>query len=59
VKSRWESLQHFKRTFAHEHEECKDLLSAVKVYVKMVITRIILENYGTMSNALMPYAVCA
>lgn len=30
VKSRWESLQHFKKNFAHEHEGCKDLLSAVK-----------------------------
>ncbi|KAH7301029.1 hypothetical protein KP509_23G008600 [Ceratopteris richardii] len=30
VKSRWESLQHFKQNFAHEHEQCKDLLSAVQ-----------------------------
>lgn len=30
VKSRLESLQHFKKNFAHEHAECKDLLSAVK-----------------------------
>ncbi|KAI5079347.1 hypothetical protein GOP47_0004826 [Adiantum capillus-veneris] len=30
VKSRWETLQHFKRNFAHKHEGCKDLLSAVQ-----------------------------
>ncbi|KAH7425469.1 hypothetical protein KP509_11G055800 [Ceratopteris richardii] len=30
VKSRRETLQHFKQNFAHEHEGCKDLLSAVK-----------------------------
>eukprot|EP00252_Welwitschia_mirabilis_P010376 TRINITY_DN2361_c0_g1_i2.p1 TRINITY_DN2361_c0_g1~~TRINITY_DN2361_c0_g1_i2.p1 ORF type:complete len:389 (+),score=65.86 TRINITY_DN2361_c0_g1_i2:1955-3121(+) len=30
VKSRIESLQHFKKPWAHEHGPCKDLLSAVK-----------------------------
>lgn len=30
VKSRWESLQPFKKNFAHDHEGCRDLLSAVK-----------------------------
>ncbi|MCO5610929.1 hypothetical protein L7F22_065174 [Adiantum nelumboides] len=30
VKSRWESLQHHKKNFAHEQENCRDLLSAVK-----------------------------
>ncbi|MCO5553289.1 hypothetical protein L7F22_006810 [Adiantum nelumboides] len=30
VKSRLESLQHHKKNFAHEHEDCRDLLSAVK-----------------------------
>ncbi|MCO5611668.1 hypothetical protein L7F22_065923 [Adiantum nelumboides] len=32
VKSRLESLQPFKKSFAHEHEECHDLLSAVKAF---------------------------
>lgn len=30
VKSRLESLQPFKKGFAHEHEECHDLISSVK-----------------------------
>jgi malate dehydrogenase (oxaloacetate-decarboxylating)(NADP+) len=30
VKSRMESLQHFKKPWAHEHEPCKGLLDAVK-----------------------------
>jgi malate dehydrogenase (oxaloacetate-decarboxylating)(NADP+) len=30
VKSRMESLQHFKKPWAHEHESCKELLDAVK-----------------------------
>lgn len=30
VKSRLESLQPYKKSFAHQHEECPDLLSAVK-----------------------------
>lgn len=30
VKSRMESLQQFKKPWAHEHEACKDLLDAVK-----------------------------
>lgn len=32
VSSRKESLQHFKKPWAHEHEPIKDLLSAVKVW---------------------------
>ncbi|KAJ7557363.1 hypothetical protein O6H91_05G123700 [Diphasiastrum complanatum] len=30
TKSRFESLQHFKQNYAHEHEPCEDLLSTVK-----------------------------
>lgn len=37
VKSRWESLQHFKKNFAHEHEGCRDLLSAVKALKPTVL----------------------
>ena len=31
VSSRGESLQHFKKSWAHEHEPVKELLDAVKV----------------------------
>lgn len=31
VSSRKESLQHFKKPWAHEHEPIKDLVDAVKV----------------------------
>ena len=31
VNSHWESLERFKRNLAHEHEELKDFVSAVKV----------------------------
>ncbi|KAL5999645.1 hypothetical protein ACLOJK_037930 [Asimina triloba] len=34
VRSRKESLQHFKKPWAHEHEPVKDLLDAVKVISK-------------------------
>ncbi|KAJ7553937.1 hypothetical protein O6H91_06G119300 [Diphasiastrum complanatum] len=37
VKSRWDSLQHFKRDYAHEHEECKTLLSAVQALKPTVL----------------------
>lgn len=37
VKSRWESLQHFKKNFAHEHEGRRDLLSAVKALKPSVL----------------------
>eukprot|EP01018_Ginkgo_biloba_P002595 Gb_10692 [translate_table: standard] len=37
VKSRKESLQHFKKPWAHEHEPCKDLLDAVKAIKPTVL----------------------
>ncbi|EFJ35359.1 hypothetical protein SELMODRAFT_142026 [Selaginella moellendorffii] len=37
VKSRLESLQHFKRDWAHEHEPCKDLLTSVKALKPTVL----------------------
>lgn len=33
VRSRLESLQHFKKPWAHEHEPVKGLLDAVKVRI--------------------------
>lgn len=48
VSSRKESVQHFKKPWAHEHEPVKDLLSAVKVCTREFLgfeTR--MENFET------------
>ncbi|KAH7299704.1 hypothetical protein KP509_24G025200 [Ceratopteris richardii] len=37
VKSRLDSLQRHKKNFAHEHEECRDLISAVKALKPSVL----------------------
>jgi len=31
TKSRYDSLQEFKKLYAHEHEPCSNLVSAIKV----------------------------
>lgn len=60
VKSRWESLQHFKKNFAHEHEGCRDLLSAVKALKPTILigssgqrstfTKEVLENLASFNE---------